>query len=46
MLKFIVVLLEFDLLCGCMRANFMRLIPIGKIVVVSPNNYRYRCFSE
>ncbi len=46
MLKFIVILLEFDLPSCCTWANFMGFTLISEVAVVSPNDDGYRCSSK
>jgi hypothetical protein len=45
-IKFIVILLEFNLPSCSIGSNFVRFAPIGKVVVVSLDDDRYRGSSK
>ena len=46
MLEFIIVLLEFDLPCCGIEANFVGFTPISKIAVIGLDDYWYKCSSK
>ncbi len=46
MVKFVVVLLEFDLPYCCARANFVGFTLVSEVVVVGLNDDGYRCSSK
>jgi hypothetical protein len=46
MIKFIVILLEFNLPSYGVRTNFMGFIPVSEVVVISPYNDGYRSASK